>query len=280
VGPVAGALARIGAILHRGVQDRDVPWLSAAADLCAHLDALPTAGERDAEHQRIIGHGVFAWEPVFLRADALRTEVPAAEAWAERAGLPTAEAGSLGRQLEIHAALRDPAFTAAHVGRWAVPALLAIRTQDSPLYAALADTALELGGHTLVAPPELPEVPAILDDPKTGLRRIAEHVLIPALSGWFLSRDDLRQLATAVALPCGFGTRSQMLTALLAAGAEHGALSAVTGAMVERAAGLRGRMDELGATAWSERLAGTEALLTRIGAAADPGADPETPSPG
>jgi putative dimethyl sulfoxide reductase chaperone len=76
--------------------------------------------------------------------------------------------------------------------------------------------------------PELPDPEHdLLDDPGTGLRRIAEHLLCPAHSGVFLTRADIAWLGRERALPRGFGSRVIMLDNLLHSAVDYGLLGAL-----------------------------------------------------
>jgi hypothetical protein len=54
-----------------------------------------------------------------------------------------------------------------------------------------------------------------------GLNRIADMLLRPIQSGVWLSRRDLARVSTDVAVPAGFGDRSQILRNLLRNAAEY-----------------------------------------------------------
>ena len=65
----------------------------------------------------------------------------------------------------------------------------------------------------------LPAQPSLLDDANAGLREIATLLACPALSGIFLSRDDIATLSSSARLPKGFGKRVDLLHNLLVAAA-------------------------------------------------------------
>ena len=75
--------------------------------------------------------------------------------------------------------------------------------------------------------PRLVELGDWLADERTGLRRIAEHLLCPAESGVFLTRADVEALARGRELPRGFGSRVIMLENLLRGAAELDGLPAL-----------------------------------------------------
>ena len=62
------ALTALAGVLTRGATEQDLDWL-------AELDGLDevcawSEDQRLAEHERVMGRGVFAWESVFTREDA------------------------------------------------------------------------------------------------------------------------------------------------------------------------------------------------------------------
>ncbi len=125
--------------------------------------------------------------------------------------------------------------------------------------------------------PELPEPDAhLLDDPRTGLRRIAEHLLTPATSGVLLTRSDIARLGRSRALPRGFGSRLLMLDNLLHSAADLGGLGELLADLDSLLAARDGALVELAATLeldaavapWRCALANTRALVSTIAAAA------------
>jgi TorA maturation chaperone TorD len=129
--------------------------------------------------------------------------------------------------------------------------------------------------HTTSAP-ELPtDAQDLLDDPRTGLRRIAEHLLTTADSGLFLTRADIAQLGRERALPRGFGSRLLMLDNLLHSAVDYGQidvlladLDALLGAR-ERALAELGEKLELDASVapWREAIARTRTLVSTLATA-------------
>ena len=121
-----------------------------------------------------------------------------AVAAAERAGAP----GSAG--LVLRQALRGLPQVLTAIGRNDAAGFYT-RTADltaHALQACAAATAWGAGGVTADALPE-PE-----DD---SLREVARWLSTPALSGWFLSRHALRQLARPFGVAIGFADRDRML---------------------------------------------------------------------
>jgi hypothetical protein len=250
-----------------------VPVLAAALDGCS-------ADDLAAEHERVMGREVFAFESVFVRPDGLRTGGEHVRSWYARSGVEADEPDSLGAELALFARIWSDdggAFVEAHLGRWAVPALVAISRQQSAVYSSIADLTLELVAAEL-GDTVLDDVEDPLTNPRTGLRDIASHLLVPARSGWFLSRGTLGALSRSVALPCGFGTRVQMLDTLLRAGVEHGRLSEVVAVLEGELDGWSAAYARWGAVAWRSRLERQRELLSRLSRGSGPGATPtDTP---
>lgn len=129
---------------------------------------------------------------------------------------------------------------------------------------------------TTTPTPELLDAsPDLLDDPRTGLRRIAEHLLTPADSGMFLTRADIARLGRERALPRGFGSRLLMFDNLLHSAVDYGQLGALL-ADLDALLGARDRaMADLGAelgletavAPWREALARTRKLVSTLDAA-------------
>jgi putative dimethyl sulfoxide reductase chaperone len=124
--------------------------------------------------------------------------------------------------------------------------------------------------------PELPtDAHALLDDPRTGLRRIAEHLLTAADSGLFLTRADIAQLGRERALPRGFGSRLLMLDNLLHSAVDYeqiGVLLADLDALLvarERALTELAAKLELDASVspWREAITRTRTLVSTLATA-------------
>jgi hypothetical protein len=138
---------------------------------------------------------------------------------------------------------------------------------------------LELAAeHRLALPHPRGRAPTLvqedpLADEDTGLRQIAEHLLIPVATGLFLSRDDIARLGRMHDLPRGFGARVIMLDNLLRSAVEHEGLPDLLGSLdavlVERDAAL-GRLAatlELHGSVvpWQAAILHTRRMLEQLG---------------
>ena len=126
----------------------------------------------------------------------------------------------------------------------------------------------------------------ILADHRTGLRRVAEHLLVPAASGLGLTRADLARLGRNRALPRGFGSRLIMLDNLLRSAVDYGQLDALLADLRALVGERDTRYAELTSSLglgpaldpWRAALTATQALLDTIAAAAPHTlADPQPP---
>jgi len=117
--------------------------------------------------------------------------------------------------------IRQIIFLQHHLLRWLPPFVLAVAAQGDAFYNALANLVLDFtADHVsnpgmVVNPHVLPALPSMLENDKTGLKDIANYLITPAYSGFFLSRDHISRIAREHQLPRGFGNRSQMLTNLM-----------------------------------------------------------------
>ena len=285
----AQALVAIGGVLARGVQATDRPWMEAVPVLAAALSEHAGADDLAVEHQRVFGQGVFAYESVFRSEEGLRGGDHAqASAWAYGAAgiAPTEDLDGLGAQTRLLGHLLERAPDAAelffteHLGVWGPAAVVAVERQGSTLYTALAQLLAEIWMPRMPrvnAPPEPRE--DWLSDPKTSVRDIGVHMLVPSRSGWFLSRADLIRWSKTLGIPCGFGSRTQMLQGLFAGAIEHGQVVRWAAFLEEECAWWGGRYAQMGAVDWSARIQRLSLDLKRVGeAAANPITGMETPS--
>ncbi len=122
-------------------------------------------------------------------------------------------------------------FLDKHLLCWLPSLVLAIHQQGDERFSVIADLTLDLtlthrqslGDDSMhpTQPLTLPPAPNILDNENTGLSDIAEFLLTPVYSGFYLSRDDITRIGKQFQLPRGFGKRHQMLTKLLNTAIEH-----------------------------------------------------------
>ena len=132
-------------------------------------------------------------------------------------------------------------FLQSHLLRWAPTCLLAIQQQANPFFAELAQVTLQLLlahadalAKRATAPLSfLPSPQNILANEKTGFKEIVHFLLLPALSGIYLSRDDIGQLGRQYDLPRGFGSRETMLLNLLRTAVQYDALPSLLTALQE-----------------------------------------------
>jgi hypothetical protein len=218
-----------------------------------HLERLA------AEHHACLLQGVFPYAGVFLDRTAV------AGAWAdgafeyyEQCGFRPRLDEVTGDHLGVMVAFLAYAcphsqfdgivaeFLDACVLSW-LPALVvaAEADLDGRFWPRVLHATLELTAeHRLALARPRGKVPTLpredpLADERTGLRQIAEHLLTPAASGLFLSRNDIARLGRTHELPRGFGSRVIMLDNLLRSAVEHGRLADLLGSfdavLVERA---------------------------------------------
>jgi TorA maturation chaperone TorD len=162
-------------------------------------------------------------------------------------------------------------FLAEQLLPWLAPLAIAIRREEPSglMYAPLTLFLLELlADHTAVLPspttsPNLPDPPDLLDNPDTRLKDIARYLLVPAYTGFFLSKASLNRWGRALELPHGFGSRRQMLTTLLETAGQYEQWEALVNLLGEEITwwqaeyeGLHGRVPPLAPyiTPWQSRL--------------------------
>ncbi|MCP4426335.1 MAG: molecular chaperone TorD family protein [Chloroflexi bacterium] len=236
------------------------PTLQSIPELAETLPNTFDADEAAAEYQTLFGFNVFPYESIFVdesgllggaATDAALTSYRQAgfsfgdsSASADHIGhelgllahLCGAEADALADDLPLVAErMRDLQrdFLQKHLLRWILPFALAVRGQERPFYAALADLTLEfISDHVsgIGIPKTQPlenfgnwnsrNIPNLQDD-KTSLKDIVEYLTTPPHSGIYLGRDDVARLAQRQNLPRGFGDRTQMLINLLRSAAQY-----------------------------------------------------------
>lgn len=277
------------------------------------VHALPVLAEvlgdedddaRAAAHHRALSLDILPWQSVFLSETGLLAGPVAAavsEGYARAGHRPhrtDAEPDHLGVELyalgdlsarealalevgEDPAPVRESArrLLDEHLLRWLPALAVASRAHGHPLWARVVQTALELAAaHRAELPGqmptfELPSPPPLLDDPKTGLRRVIDVWLRPAFSGVFLGRGDFEALAEAAGVPRSFGSRRQQLEGALFAAVDHQRLGALLDALQERlveATDAYREIEALGVVVdpWLARLEQTQDDVARMRAAA------------
>jgi TorA maturation chaperone TorD len=172
-------------------------------------------------------------------------------------------------------------FLQSHLLRWAPACLLAIQIQADPFYAALSGLTLDLLladfgalGETAVSPPNfLPHIQNILVNDKTGIKEIAHFLLLPALSGITLSRDNIGQLGRQFELPRGFGSRETMLLNLLRTAVQYDALPPLLSALQDTCRSWQASYQQLADAhpqaalfldPWQARAAATEQMVGEL----------------
>ena len=298
------ARSRLYALLARGVLEGPTDALGAdVAGLPALAAAWPEgdADARAAAHHRVLGMQVFPYESVFLGDGQLGGPVAAAVVEAYRAsglpGWPTdVEADHIGIALRNLAwlsaaeadALKDArpeavarvrvatrAFLDEHLLRWLAPLVVAVEGTRSAWHATVVQMALELAtGHREglggAAPAwDLPNPGDPLEDPETGLKRIAAWLLAPARAGWLVTAGVIDRWATASGVPRGFGRRLQTLESLLFGAADHQRFGVLVQTMRSDVEVVDARYEALGTAGaavgpWRRRLAATRRLLDRL----------------
>lgn len=303
------AYALFGRIFGQGLGEDVLPILAEIPDLAGPLDFDRfDADEAAAVHYHLFGLNVFPYESAFLDGEAkLGGEVSESVLrFYQQGGFVAARSSEgsdhLAIELQFLAFLseaegeaiqdglarvalriRDLArlFLDEHLLVWLPSLVQAIRQQGDRFYAVLADLTLDLASlhrddleTVLLASParfHLPPAPAPIIDDQTSLKAIAGCLVAPALSGIFLSRDDITRLARGQKLPRGFGSRAQMLANLLHAAADYEQfdallddLQSLIGAWRQAYSDLQGTGAGRAAAFWLERLAETERMITEL----------------
>jgi hypothetical protein len=254
----------LGHGLRHGVTADRLAHLRAVPALVPHL---PTSAEFDADeaaahHHTALVLEIAPFESVFLTEAGLMGGPAAAavRAQANRVGFPgmsdDMEPDHVGIELAVLCWLSGAEADAIADGQAAVAAELQARTGAfldahplgwidvlarsmatcpavDPVLTEMARLASELchSHRASLGPPvpvaALPPLPDLLDDPDTGLRRIADVLTTPALAGGYLTSSAIGALGRAHRLPRGFGGRCQMLVNLLRSAAQFDRVSEV-----------------------------------------------------
>ncbi|MCA9932020.1 MAG: molecular chaperone TorD family protein [Anaerolineales bacterium] len=232
------------------------PFLAPIPELAAVLTDPFDADETAAAHYHLFQLNLFPYESIFLGTDGLLggPVTDAVLSQYEQSGfhvdtsatspdhigyelaflsfLCGAEADAWEDGLGETAVLmqqRQHMFLQRHLLRWLPPLAQAIRSQEQPLYTALADLTVNfVADHAAqsTAQPSftLPALPDLLNNDKTGLKEIANYLTTPAYSGVFLSHDRISLIARQHQLPRGFGNRVQMITNLMRTAVQYNTL--------------------------------------------------------
>jgi hypothetical protein len=160
-------------------------------------------------------------------------------------------------------------FLEEHLLRW-LPVLVAAIPQSDTFFARCLELALGLSrehASTLgVRPSEwsLPPVPD-LEDPKTGLRELAEALCTPCLAGGLLTHSAIAKLGRDRRLPRGFGDRPQTLTNLFRSAARFQQLDQVLGSLDDHLAGWARAYDhDVSTGPWQARIVDCRARIDRM----------------
>ncbi|MEZ4590217.1 MAG: molecular chaperone TorD family protein [Chloroflexota bacterium] len=248
----------------QGVTAVSLPYLQQIPELTAVLPQPFNADSAAASHHELFQFNIFPYESFYLGEDGLvGGEVTAVVnqsyfqlGW--QTAVTATEADHLGQELACLAFLgaqeaeaweseqpaaaqdwqtRQQFFLQNHLLRWAPNCLLAIQEQSDPFFTELAQMTLTLLLSHLqngAPPPDfLPPSQNILANEKSGFKEIAHFLLLPALSGLSLSRDNIGQLGRQFNLPRGFGSRETMLLNLLRTAVQYDALPALLTALQE-----------------------------------------------
>lgn len=225
----------------------------AGVDFLPQLQAIPELAqlieEQDpdqlaAAHYQVTSVAVFPYESIFLDPTGLlggtiaeqvgalyRQTGFAVDSDADHIGhelqfmsyLCAAEADALAAGDSPSASLwssRQRSFLAAHLLAWLPPLVISVQRSQDPFYGRLAALTLELcADHHSPAPVassplSLPAAPDLTGEER-DLKQIARQLSSPPISGFFLSKDAISDLARHLELPRGFGDRAQLLANLL-----------------------------------------------------------------
>lgn len=263
----------------------------------------------EVAHYQVFGRNVYPYASVFLSEDGLKggVEAEASEAFHQRVAwraltsepdhiaaqlgvlgwLAGAEADALADRLPAQAArvraLRRQ-YLDERILTWFPALSVAVTAQAVDIYTEAVRLALELTatdrstlGEGLMAVERhifaLPSVPDVLADPKTSLRDIAHLVMTPALSGGFLSYDDLMRLARRHGLPMGFADRRTLLHNVFRVGVDYGIFPALIADLAAIVRGWVAQFNAMSAThpalstgcaVWADRARMTIDLLHRV----------------
>ena len=290
-----------------GLTAVSLPYVQQIPELTAVLPQPFDVDTAAASHYELFQFNIFAHESFFLGDDGLvggeKTAV-VQQQYQQRGYIQSdSQADQLGEELGFLAYLagaeadawemRQPEnaaqiqrfqhdFLHNHLLRWMPACLLATQKQSDSFFGRLAElsqilvlTHFEALGDTAVPTPLnfLPPTQNILADDKTGFKEITRFLLLPALSGIYLSRDNIGQLGRIFELPRGFGSREMMLLNLLRTAVQYDALPSLLTALQETCHSWQTSYQQLAnahpQTAsfihpWQERAAATEQMVLEL----------------
>jgi hypothetical protein len=114
----------------------------------------------------------------------------------------------------------------------------------------------------------LPAAVPVLEDPRAGLRSIAEHLCVPCQCGGYLTRDTIAGVGRSLDLPMTFGARADLLEGLYCAAAQYSRIPDVCTALDTLLEGWIDAWNAPWSAPWVERAGLTRAMLARVAAAA------------
>lgn len=308
------AYALLGALSCEGLDAERLEWVRALPPLAERLPPAPDLDALAADHYALFGHEVFPFAGVFMGETGLVGEGAAAgvlRAAYGVVGVPVPEDPSvdhLGQGLRCLAILLDAEREGrAHADEvdvrtlerwqqrvldeallpWMPPLMSALAVQPASLWTRVIEMAIGVLAQHRAQLAGLPQVTgslaaaargveAVLDDPRTGLVKVAEALVTPIRSGVYLARRDVETVARRCELPCGFGARHGMLERLMRSAAEYDQLPRVLDELTrllhardDAYAGLE-REPGLGphVPAWRTRVKGSLRLVARLREAA------------
>ena len=247
----------LGQLYLEGVTAVTLPTIQLIPSLAQTITGTFDTDEAAAAHQTLLGFNVFPYESIFLDSSGLLggAATDGVLDSYQTAGFQVKNDSTspdhIGHELHLLAHLcaaeadawqdnlaamaermrrLQREFLQNHLLRWLVPFVVAVKAEQRPFYAALADLTLtfvadhfqEIGLFEKTQ--FLPAAPSLLENEKTGLKEIAAFLTTPPDSGFYLSRDSIAQLARTQNIPRGFGDRTQMLANLLRGAAQFEAL--------------------------------------------------------
>ncbi|MCA9649353.1 MAG: molecular chaperone TorD family protein [Myxococcales bacterium] len=308
------AYALLGALLVDGLDEARLEAVRLLPPLAEGLDEPVDLDELAASHYALLGRELPPFAGVFLEGSGLVGVGSAAQVLRSahsvlgQACPDEPSPDHLGQALRLMAVLADAELDAleqgdvddAHTLRrwqrtvldeallpWMPPLLVALGGQEPSLWTRVLELAVGVLARHRADDSTLPRAtgPArdealsaegLLDDPRTGLRTVAELLGLPARSGLFLGRRDIEAVARRCELPRGFGSRRDMLERLLRAAAEYQLLPRVLDELqrllAARDDAYAGLANEPGLAAvvpaWRRRVEATQGLLQRLSEAA------------